>query len=167
MIHNWHISSDGKPAAIRLVLFDFRRAFDLIDHNILVCKLSDYDIPNHIWITDFLLDRRQIVKLAQDCFSEWRYVPAGVPQGKRLGPWLLIIMINDLNAGEADMWKYVGTKISEVVDKGLESYVQQVVDDLAIQARDDGFQSNERKCKEHKISFARNEPEFDPICVSG
>ena len=75
-------------------------------------------------------------------------------------------MINDLNAGEADMWKYVGTKISEVVDKGLESYVQQVVDDLAIQARDDGFQSNERKCKEHKISFARNEPEFDPIWVN-
>ena len=47
---------------------------DLIDHNILVRKLSDYDIPNHslCWIADFLLDRRQRVKLAQDCFSEWR-----------------------------------------------------------------------------------------------
>ena len=39
--------------------------------------------------------------------------------------------------------------------------IQQVVDDLAIQARDDGFQVNERKCKE--LSFGRNEPEFDPI----
>ena len=47
---------------------------DVIDHNILVRKLSDYDIPNHIlcWTADFLLDRRQRVKLAQDCFSEWR-----------------------------------------------------------------------------------------------
>ena len=47
---------------------------DLIDHNILVRKLSDYDIPNHSLcrIADFLLDRRQRVKLAQDCFSEWR-----------------------------------------------------------------------------------------------
>ena len=47
---------------------------DLIDHNILVRKLSHYDIPNHslCWIADFLLDRRQRVKLAQDCFSEWR-----------------------------------------------------------------------------------------------
>ena len=55
----------------------------IIDHNILVRKLSDYDIPNHIlcWIADFLLDRRQRVKLAQDCFSEWRYIPAGVPRG--------------------------------------------------------------------------------------
>ena len=31
---------------------------------------------------------------------------------------------------------------------------------------DEGFQLNERKCKEHKISFARNEPEFDPIWVN-
>ena len=41
-----------------------------------------------------------------------------------------------------------------------------MVDDLAIQARDDGFQLNERKCKERKISFARNEPEFDPTWVN-
>ena len=37
MIHNWHVSSDGNSAVIRVVLFDFRKAFDhLIDHNILV-----------------------------------------------------------------------------------------------------------------------------------
>ena len=48
MIHNWHVSSDGNSAVIRVVLFDFRKAFDLIDHNILVRKLSDYDIPKHM-----------------------------------------------------------------------------------------------------------------------
>ena len=125
---------------------------DLIDHNILVRKLSDYDIPNHIlcWTADFLLARRQRVKLAQDCFSEWRYIPAGVPRGTKLGPWLFLIVINDidLNAGEADMWKYVDdTTISEVVDKGQESCVEEVVDDLATQTSDDGFQLNKRKCE--------------------
>ena len=54
------------------------------------------------------------------------------------------------------MWKYVDViTISDVVDKGQGSCIQQVVDDLAIQARDDGFQLNERKCKELRISFAR------------
>ena len=57
------------------------------------------------------------------------------------------------------MWKYVD-------DKGQESCIQQVVEDLPIQARNDGFQLNERKCKELMISFARNEPEFDPIWVN-
>ena len=132
MIHNWHVSSDGNTAAIRVVLFDFRKAFDLADHNILLRKLSDYDIPNHIlcWITDFLLDRRQRVKLAQDCFSEWRSIPAGVPQGTKMGAWLFLIMMNVLNTGEADMRKYVDDiTISEVVYKGHERCNQQVVDD--------------------------------------
>ena len=40
------------------------------------------------------------------------------------------------------------------------------LNDLAIQARDEGFQLNERKCKELRISFAKNEPEFDPIWVN-
>ena len=54
------------------------------------------------------------------------------------------------------MWKYVDdTTISEVVDKGQESCVQEVVDDLATQASDDGFQLNKRKCKELRISFPR------------
>ena len=64
-------------------------------------------------------------------------------------PWLFLIMIDDLNAGEAEMWKYVDdTTISEVIAKGQESCIQQMVDDHAIQVRDEGFQLKERKCKE-------------------
>lgn len=57
MISNWHISSVGNSVVIRVVLFDLRKAFDLIAHNILVRKLSDYDILSHIlcWIVDFFI----------------------------------------------------------------------------------------------------------------
>ena len=41
-----------------------------------------------------------------------------------------------------------------------------MVDDLVRQARNVGFQLNERKCKELRISFARNEPVYHPICVN-
>ena len=68
-------------------------------------------------------------------------------------------MINDLNAREADIWKNVDDTITYEV-------FHQVVDDLARQARDERFQLKERKCEELRISFARNEPEFEPMCVN-
>jgi hypothetical protein len=70
------------------------------------------------------MDRKQRVKLAQDCFSEWRSVVAGVPQGTKLGPWLYLIMINGLDT-TADMRKYVDdTSISELVETGHASNIQ-------------------------------------------
>ena len=41
-----------------------------------------------------------------------------------------------------------------------------MVDDLVRQARNVGFQLNERKCKDLRIGFARKEPVFHPLCVN-
>ena len=74
MIHTWSKYTDGTGSTVRVVVFDFRKAFDLIDHNILVRKLKDLNIPHNIvsWIVDFLKCRKQRVKLSQDCKSEWK-----------------------------------------------------------------------------------------------
>ena len=89
MLHTWLKYTDGNGATVRVVLFDYRKAFDLIDHSILAKKLKTLDLPHRIvcWIIDFLKSRKQRVKLACDCKSEWREIPAGVPQDTKLGPW--------------------------------------------------------------------------------
>ena len=51
--------------------------------------------------------------------SKWSLVRSGVTQGTKLGPWLLIIMVNELAIHDALLWKYVNdTTSSEVVAKG-------------------------------------------------
>ena len=56
MIHRWSQATDGTGAAVRITLFDYRKAFDLIDHPILGKKIQSLPIPRNIccWVIDFL-----------------------------------------------------------------------------------------------------------------
>ena len=82
----------------------YRKAFDFIGHSVLFRKLSELEIPHSVinWISDFLTNRYQRVKLADTCYSEWGPIPFAVPQGSKLGPWLFILLINDLEVTQAD-----------------------------------------------------------------
>ena len=65
MFHHWLQATDGTGAAFRVVLFDYRKAFDLIDHKILVAKINVLDMPHSIkpWVTDFLTNRNVVLRL--------------------------------------------------------------------------------------------------------
>ena len=79
------------------VLVDYRKAFDMIDHTLLLKKLEMYGISRDSlqWFTSYLKDRRQLVKLG-DKQSSVAIVHHGIPQGSILGPLLFIVFINDL-----------------------------------------------------------------------
>ena len=91
MILTWDSAMDATSAAVRIVLLDYKKAFDLIGHNILAGK-------------KIYSNRLQRVKLSNDCFSEWGSVQSGVPQGTKLAPWLFL-MINNFKQSQGNLWR--------------------------------------------------------------
>ena len=77
---------------------DFRKAFDCVQHQILLGKLSTIGIDKRAirWFESYLTDRKQRV-LANNTYSTFQSVTQGVPQGSVLGPLFYIIYANDIN----------------------------------------------------------------------
>ena len=153
LIHQWSKATDGTSSDVRVLIMDFRKAFNLIDHSLLITKLKGYSINLCIinWICDFLMDRQQRVKMENYIYSEWEDVVAGVPQDTKLGPWLFLVMINDLEISSADgnLIFVDDTTSFEIVEKVYT--MQSMADEASLWSNDNMFQIQPKKCKDKNI----------------
>ena len=114
--------SEGKN--VDIIYLDYKKAFDVVDHHILLRKLKSRGITGNIgkWIANFISDRKQSVAVNQK-LSRSEPVSSGVPQGSVLGPILFLVMISDIDD------EVINSTVSSFADDTKVSHIIQLRQD--------------------------------------
>ena len=96
MVDDW-VGHMFKNELVGVLYIDFCKAFDLVNHGLLLQKLEKYKLHNETlaWFASYLSNRQQSVKVNKT-LSDPQPVETGVPQGSILGPITFLLSVNDL-----------------------------------------------------------------------
>ena len=119
---------------VDVVYLDFAKAFDKVDHKIVLAKVQKLGIQGKLlqWINEFLTNRTQSV-MVNGRLSSKRSVISGVPQGSVIGPLLFLVLISDID--EKALYSMIASFADDTrVTKGIQT------EDDAVDLQTDLFQ---------------------------
>ena len=112
---------------------DFRKAFDCVQHTMLVRKLSGLGISQRIinWFSSYLTGRKQRV-LANNVYSSFQTITQGVPQGSVLGPLFYILYANDITdiVNKCKIALYADDTVLYTADSCFETSIKKLREDM-------------------------------------
>ena len=159
---------------VRIIFLDFRKAFDLIDHNKLLRNCGKIGVRPALlaWLASYLQGRSHVENTLSDPVN----IKGGVPQGSKIGPLAFVIHINDLpsvihspedNSDSVSMFMD-DTTMSEVISvsehiSGTGIGKSQCNLENVVQfTNDNNMQLHVQKCKEMQIDFRKNKTVIPP-----
>ena len=160
---NWFNATDNlrDKNGVHAFFMEFRKAFDLVEHGILLRKLAEMNVTKGfwLWVRIFLDGRSQQVNVGGS-LSSIKPCPAGVPQGSVISPTLFNVHVNDLENSVPDQLLINTCKYAddctqdEVVAQGTTSHMQEALEAMQTWAIESKMTINPKKTKDMWICFS-------------